>query len=128
MKRKWFRVAGIALLTSWGITVIAGEVPFDQKTFDDLRAAGKPAVAHFHAAWCPTCKAQQRVLVELLSDPEFKNLTVLSVDFDTERALRSALNVSKQSTFVVFKGNKEVGRSTGDTRGANIAELFRKAL
>ena len=57
-----------------------------------------------------------------------KGVTLFSADFDTEAALKKQLRVSQQSTFVVFKGGKEVGRSTGDTSKASIAALFAKAL
>jgi len=52
----------------------------------------------------------------------------LVVDFDTEKDVMKSFNVSYRSTFVVFKGPNEVGRSTGDTQQDSIAALFLKAL
>ena len=49
-------------------------------------------------------------------------------DFDTEKALKKSLKVSTQSTFVVFKGGKEVARSTGQTSQSDIEATFAKAL
>jgi hypothetical protein len=49
-------------------------------------------------------------------------------DFDTEKALKKALRVSQQSTFVVFKGGKEVTRSTGQTTRPGIEAVFAQAL
>ena len=57
-----------------------------------------------------------------------KPVTLFLADFDTEVALKKQLGVTQQSTFVVFKGGKEVGRSTGQTQKDVIAELFHKAL
>lgn len=37
-------------------------------------------------------------------------------------------NVQKQSTLIVFKGNQETGRSTGDTNATSIQALLGKAL
>lgn len=128
MKTLFVGLLGIALTGLLCATGFANEMPFNQKTFDDLRSSGKPVVAYIHADWCSTCKAQRGVLSQLLADPEFKNLTVLTADFDTEEALLDALKVTRQSTFVVFKGSREVGRSTGDTRKDSIAALFRKSL
>lgn len=116
------------VLAAISAVVSAGEMPFNQKVFDELRAAGKPVVVHVHAQWCGTCKVQARVVTPLLSDPEFKDLTLLRADFDKEKALLKTLKVANRSTFVAFKGNTEVGRSTGETNKERIAALLRKAL
>ena len=118
---------GFFLLLS-SLTAFSGELPFSQKTFDDLRAAGKPVVVYVHADWCPVCKKQGPLVSTLEGQPQFKELTVLSANFDTEKALLKSLNVAHQSTFVAFKGNLEVGRSTGDTNQDSIAALFLKTL
>lgn len=64
----------------------------------------------------------------LAAQPEFKGVTILEADFDKEVALKRALKVSQQSTFVVFKGGREVARSTGQTREQDIKDTFAKAL
>lgn len=116
------------LLSAASAMASAGEMPFNQKMFDELRAAGKPVVVHVHAVWCETCIEQARVVTPLLSTPEFKDLTLLRADFDKEKALLKSLKVVNRSTFVAFKGNIEVGRSTGETNKDRIATLLRKAL
>ena len=57
-----------------------------------------------------------------------RTITLLVADYDSETALKKRLRVVQQSTFVVFKGGKEVARSTGETRRDAIAALFDKAL
>jgi len=114
------------LVTS--LFAFAGEQAFDQTTFDALRAAGNPVVVHVHAPWCPVCRKQAEVISSLESDAQFKNVTVLRVDFDTEKDVQKALDVKARSTIIGFKGNAEVGRSTGDTDPDKIAALFSKTL
>ena len=116
------------VLSAACVVVHAGEMPFSQKLFDDLRAAGKPVVVHVYAVWCGTCKVQSSVLVPLLARPEFSGLTLLKADFDQEKPLLKALNIPDRSTFVAFKGSAEVGRSTADMNKDSIASLLRKAL
>ena len=106
----------------------ADERPFSTATLDQLLAAGQPVAVDFHADWCPTCRAQAPIVRQLLSTPEFKNLTVLIANYDTELALRKSLNVAKQSTLVVFRHGKEVARSTGDTSREGLAALLRQAI
>ena len=63
-----------------------------------------------------------------MKEPARKDVTLFKADYDTEAALKKQLRVAQQSTFVVFKNGKEVGRSTGDTDRTTIARLFDKAL
>ena len=101
--------------------------PFDQKTFDALQAAGKPVLIDVYADWCPTCKQQAPIISQLLTTPEFKDFTVLKVNFDTQKDVRQVLNVAQQSTFIVFRGKSEVARTVGDTSKDSIAATLRKA-
>ncbi|MEO7152395.1 MAG: thioredoxin family protein [Burkholderiaceae bacterium] len=113
-------------LASWAAQ--AASVAFDKSAFDAAVRAGKPTAVQFHADWCPTCKAQAPVVAALLAEPQFKDLTLFIADYDKESALKKDLKVTQQSTFVVFKAGKEVGRSTGQTSKAAVAEVLGKAL
>ena len=106
----------------------AGELPYDKAALDKAIAEGKPAIVEFHADWCPVCKAQKPVVQSLLGEPKLKDVTLFVADYDKEKELKKALRVSQQSTFVVFKGGKEVARSTGQTKREDLAALFGKAL
>ena len=119
-------VATIILAAAFGAS--AGEVAYSKAAFDSALAAGKPVIVDFQASWCPTCKAQKPIVDALLAEPKRKGVTLLAADYDTEVALKKQLRVAQQSTFVVFKGGKEVGRSTGQTDRAQIAALFDQAL
>lgn len=120
-------ILAFTLLVS-SLFAFAGEQAFDRTTFDTLRAAGKPVVVHVHAPWCPVCKKQAEVISSLESDARFKDVTVMRVDFDTEKDVQRTLDVKARSTLVAFKGNTEVGRSTGETNRDRIAALFSKTL
>ena len=114
----------------WAVATFAaaGEVPFNQARFDAALAQGKPVIVDFAADWCPTCKEQKPIVQGLLKDPKRKELNFFVANFDTETALKKRLGITMQSTFVVFKAGKEVGRATGQTQKDAIAELFDKAL
>ncbi len=118
------------VITGWlaSFAALAGVAPFDQAAFDRAVAAGEPVIVQFHAEWCPTCKAQAPVVAALAAEPTMKAVKIFVADYDRERDLKKALKVTQQSTFVVFKGGKEVTRSTGQTQRAGIEAVFAKAL
>ena len=116
------------LLTVFSTSSFAVEVPFNQAQFDSMLAAGKPVAVVFHADWCPTCRAQAPLLKELSQTPELKGVTLFVANFDTEKALKTSLGVTKQSTVVVFRDGKESARSTGDTQQTSLAALLRRAI
>ena len=101
---------------------------YSEKAFAAAQAAGKPILLHVTAPWCPTCKAQKPILSKLESEPKYKNLVAFDVDFDTSKTLLRKLHVAQQSTLIVYKGKKEMGRSTGDTDAGSIAALLGKAI
>jgi thiol-disulfide isomerase/thioredoxin len=106
----------------------ASPKPFDAKAFADAQAAGKPILIAIHASWCPTCKAQKPILSELTDDPKFKGLAYFVVDFDSQKDLVQKFGARMQSTLVAFKGDREAGRSVGDTKRESISGLLNKTL
>ena len=106
----------------------AGELPYDKAAFDKTLADGKPAIVHFAADWCPTCKAQKPIVHGLMGEAKMKDVTLFVANYDTEKDLKKKLHITQQSTFVVFKGGREVGRSTGQTNKEELSALFGKAL
>jgi thioredoxin 1 len=123
-----FRLATAGTLALAAFSAAAGQQPFNQAAFDKALAARQPVIVHVQASWCPTCKVQRPIVASLLQQPKMKNVILFAADFDTEAALKKQLHVAQQSTFVVFKGGKEVARSTGETRRDAIAALFDQAL
>lgn len=126
MKLKHSLVLAATLLActwSYALTV----APYNAEAFATLQTAGEPVALHFHANWCPTCRAQDKSLETLKSDPNLK-LTVLSVDYDKETALKKQLGVRSQSTFIVFRGAAEKTRQIGETSPEAIRKTLSTAL
>jgi len=101
---------------------------YTQAKFDTLQKEGKPILISIHANWCPTCRAQAKILTPLLDNPKYKNVSGLRVDFDDQKDVVKALKATQQSTLIVFKDGKEVARSTGETAQGKIEQLVQKAL
>lgn len=114
------------VLAAFAPAQAAERAVYSPATLQAAQAAGKPVIVHVTAPWCSTCAAQVPIVLSLLNDPKFKDLVLLTVDFDSQKAALRTLDVRAQSTFVAFKGTREVGRSTGDTNKASIETLFDK--
>ena len=107
---------------------IAGEQSYTQSAFDQLQKQGQPVLVFVYASWCPTCRTQDPILTKLLKQEPYQKISGLRVDFDQQKNVVKAFKVYMQSTLIVFKAGKEVGRSTGDTSEAGIEGLLKKAL
>ena len=120
-------MAGLSLIASVSAYAMDAK-PFDKAAFEAARASGKAVLVGVSAPWCSVCKVQKPILSELTSKHPFENFAFFEVDFDTRKDALKALNVHQQSTLVVFKGQSEKGRSTGETNAAAIEALLRRAL
>jgi thioredoxin 1 len=100
--------------------------PFSAKAFQAWQTAGKSILIDVTAPWCPTCK-QQRPIVQQI-EKERPDLVVYDVDFDSAKDVLKQFRVQYQSTLIVFKGSKEVARSTGETDPAPLRALVAKAF
>lgn len=120
--------AGLALALSSLVAQAGDTLPYSQQTFDQLAKAGKPVIVDVYASWCTTCAAQKPIQQSLLASPKYKDITMLTIDFDAQKALVAKYKASVQSTMIAFKDGKEVGRSVGDTTQEGIEGLFKKTL
>ena len=126
---KFAKTAALFALSSIMSVAMAGDIkPFDQGAFDKLTKEGKPVVLDISAPWCPTCRAQKPIIESLMKQPAYQDVTLMTLDFDTDKPTLKKLKVTMQSTLVAFKGDKEVGRSTGDSTPAGLEALVKKTV
>lgn len=127
-RRELLAISAASVLLVPGLQAHAAEeAPFDHKSFDAARTAGKPILVEIDASWCPTCARQRPILAKLMSDPAFKDLMIFKVNFDTQKQVVREMGANMQSTLIVFHGEKEKGRSVGDTDPASIRALLERA-
>jgi thioredoxin 1 len=124
------------LLAGLVAIILVGSLPaaaaewkaFSPEALTAAQAAGKPILVDVFAVWCPTCRAQNPILVKLTKQPKYKDLVVLKADFDAQKEDLRALNVRSQSTLIVFKGEEEIDRSVGSTNELSIEGMLDKTL
>jgi thioredoxin 1 len=82
-------------------------------------SADNKTVLFFNASWCPKCQATTAAL-RSAGVPD--GVTVLSVDYDANTALRQKYGVTYQHTFVqVDASGNEVAQWSGSADGADVA-------
>lgn len=116
--------ATMLAIPAWALDV----VPYEADGFARARSSGKVTAIQFHSGWCPVCVMQERGVRALKDDRALEQVTVYQADYFKEEALRKRFNVSSFSTLVVFRGEQERARTTGDFRSDQLKALFAKAL
>ena len=123
--QRWAVAAALAVAghAAWALDV----QPYTAELLADRQQTGGAVALHFCADWCTTCAAQKQALTALRDDPSLAAMLVLVVDFERQKKLRRALGVSAPGTLVVYKGEEEVGRSSGQTARASLWALLTRA-
>ena len=93
------------------------ETTFDQQQFKKALSDGKVVVVSSWIKYCYSCASQMKVLKEAKKD--FDNIEYFAFDV-TNKNISNLFNVQYQSTLLIFKDNKEVYRSIGETTQKEI--------
>ena len=125
--RRMAIVASLVLALFSGSTMALTLKPYSAEAVASAQARGEATALHFHADWCPTCRAQQKVLRDL-EKRDSRAITVFVVDYDREKALRRQHKVRAQSTLIVFQGRRETGRVAGETSSAALSGVLQGAF
>ena len=109
-----------------------GFVDYTPGVIDAALAKGETVFVDYSAAWCGTCKRQERVINALrASDPTYDSaMTFVTVDWDTYKNEDVTLfrEIPRRSTLIVLRGDSELGRVVAGTSEAQIKELMDKGL
>ena len=101
---------------------------FNKELFDKAQSEGKVVVVSSWIKYCTSCAGQMKILNNAkvdgkLSDIKFDNIEYFSFEV-TNKEIADLLNVQYQTTLLIFKDNKEVYRSVGET----TKDLIYKAI
>ena len=91
---------------------IAKETTFKKELFDKAQAEGKVVIVSSWIKYCTSCASQMKVLDKAKND--FDNIEYFKFDV-TNKEIAQMFEVQYQTTLLIFKNNKEVYRSIGET-------------
>ena len=98
------------------------ETTFEQQKFKKALSDGKVVVVSSWIKYCYSCASQMKVLKEAKKD--FDNIEYFAFDVTNEN-ISNLFNVQYQSTILIFKDNKEVYRSIGETTQKDIYKAIK---
>ena len=132
MLRKYLYLFIIQLFIINSSISMEKETTFDKKLFDKAQSEGKIVIISSWIKYCSSCASQMKVLNQAknegkLLDVNFKNIEYFSFDV-TNKEIAKLFNVKFQTTLLIFKDNKEVYRSLGETTEDLIYQALKKTI
>jgi len=107
------------------INASAGEIKdFSQETFEQLQKDNASILIDVYATWCPTCRKQGKVIKKYLKQNPESDLVVLKVNYDEQKPWVKYFKAPRQSTLVMYKGDKMLARSIAQTNEKKLFNLF----
>ena len=106
------------LIFSFNATAISKETTFTNEKFEKYQSEGKTVVIHSWNKTCVTCARQIKILDRAKQD--FKNVIFLSFEQTKNKDVAKFLSIDYWTTIIVYKNNKEVSRSIGETNKEKI--------
>ena len=124
----------ILIFCMFAFSANAGEkkTTFNKELFDKALSDGKIVVVSSWVKYCSSCASQMKVLQKAknkgeLSDIKFDDIEYFSFDV-TNKEIANLFDVQYQTTLLIFKGNKEVYRSIGETTENLIYEALKASI
>ena len=108
----------ITLVFSFITTAISKETTFTNNIFEKSQADGKTVVIHSWNKTCSTCAKQVKILDKAKQD--FKDVIFLSFEQTKDKKIAKFLGIDYWTTIVVYKDNKEISRTIGQTNKEEI--------
>ena len=104
---------------------ISKETTYSKDLFDKALSDGKVVVVSSWIKYCTSCASQIKLLNKAKND--FSNIEYFTFDV-TNKEIANFFKVQYQTTLLIFKGNKEVYRSIGETTKELIYDALKSSI
>ena len=117
----------IFIIFIFAFSVNAGEkkTTFNKELFNKAQSEGKVVIVSSWVKYCSSCAGQMKILNKAKN--EFHNIEYFAFDV-TNKEISNLFNVQYQTTLLIFKDNKEVYRSIGETNRDLIYEAIKSSI
>ena len=103
----------ILLIFSLNSVAISKETTFTDEAFQKSQLDGKTVVIHSWNKTCVTCAEQVEILKQ--AEQDFKDVIFLSFEQTKDKKIAKFLEIDYWTTIVIYKDNKELSRTIGQT-------------
>tara|TARA_Y100000816_G_scaffold51055_1_gene32616 strand:+ start:679 stop:1047 length:369 start_codon:yes stop_codon:yes gene_type:complete len=104
---------------------VGKETTYSKELFDKALSEGKVVVVSSWIKYCTSCASQMKVLEKAKNN--FDNIEYFAFDV-TNKEIAEFFNVQYQTTLLIFKNNKEVYRSIGETTKELIYDALKSSI
>ena len=115
----------ICFALAFSTNAIGKETTYSKELFDKALMEGKVVVVSSWIKYCTSCAGQMKVLEKAKND--FDNMEYFAFDV-TNKEIAQFFNVQYQTTLLIFKDNKEVYRSIGETTKELIYDALKSSI
>ena len=115
----------IFCIFAFNSNTIAKETTFNKVLFDKAQSDGKVVIVSSWVKYCTSCASQMKVLDKAQND--FDNIEYFKFDVKNKE-IADLFNVQYQTTLLIFKNNKEVYRSIGETSREAIYKAIKSSI
>ena len=115
----------ICFVLTFSAKAIGKETTYSKELFDKALLEGKVVVVSSWIKYCSSCASQMEVLKKAKND--FDNMEYFAFDV-TNKEIAQFFNVQYQTTLLIFKDNKEVYRSIGETTKELIYDALKSSI
>ena len=115
----------ICFVLAFSTKAIGKETTYSKELFDKALSEGKVVVVSSWVKYCTSCASQMKVLDKAKND--FDNIEYFKFDV-TNKEIAKFFNVQYQTTLLIFKDNKEVYRSIGETTKELIYDALKSSI
>ena len=115
----------ICFVLTFSTKAIGKETTYSKELFNKALSEGKVVVVSSWIKYCSSCAGQMKVLKKAKND--FDNMEYFAFDV-TNKEIAQFFNVQYQTTLLIFKDNKEVYRSIGETTKELIYDALKSVI
>ena len=102
----------IFFIFAFSVNADEKKTTFTKELFNKAQSEGKVVVVSSWVKYCSSCASQMKVLEKAKN--EFDNIEYFTFDV-TNKEIAKLFDVQYQTTLLIFKDNKEIYRSVGET-------------
>ena len=122
----------IFCILAFNANAMEKKTTFNKELFDKAQSEGKIVVVSSWIKYCSSCAGQMKILNKAKNDGQLVDIKFDDIEYFsfevTNKEIANLLNVQYQTTLLIFKDNKEIYRSVGETSKDLIYKAIQSSI